>query len=259
MQRNRQRNNFTKKSDELLPREIMERAATPAQVPDEALLAILLKTGAQGLDVIQLSRRLLEAFGSLKTLVSADWRTLKARIADWNKAHPDRKIKGIGHVKCLELAAAFEMGHRWARLSPNEIKKIKVDTADDAYRVFKAIANPEAATESIYVLLLDAKCHPICEPICVVSGDVACAACAPGEIFREAVRWGASAIVLAHNHPAGSLEASTDDIELTRKIIKVAELMSIPLLDHLIIGSELNADGGFLSIRNVRPRLFADP
>ncbi len=87
------KNNFDKRGGELMPRELMERAADPALVPDEALVAVLLKTGAHGLNVIELSRRLIEAFGSMKSLVSGDWRTLEERIKDWNKTHPDRDPK----------------------------------------------------------------------------------------------------------------------------------------------------------------------
>ena len=71
----RPRNDFKKRGGELLPRELLERAAEPTLVPDEALLAILLKTGAPGVNVMELSRRLLEAFGSMKSVVSSDWRT----------------------------------------------------------------------------------------------------------------------------------------------------------------------------------------
>ena len=74
------KNNFDQRGGELMPRELMERAADPALVPDEALVAILLKTGVRGLNVIELSRRLIEAFGSMKSLVSGDWRTLEERI-----------------------------------------------------------------------------------------------------------------------------------------------------------------------------------
>ena len=77
------KNNFDKRGGELMPRELMERAADPALVPDEALVAVLLKTGAHGLNVIEFSRRLIEAFGSMKSLVSADWRALEERIKGW--------------------------------------------------------------------------------------------------------------------------------------------------------------------------------
>lgn len=143
------RNNFAERGGELMPRELMERAANTALVPDEALVAILLKTGARGLNVIELSRRLIEAFGSMKSLVSGDWRTLEERIADWNRAHPDRPIKGLGHVKCLELAAAFEMGRRWSRLAPDELKSQKVTNPDVGYRIFKTVLTPGDDKENL--------------------------------------------------------------------------------------------------------------
>ena len=108
---------------EVMPREQMENVPDPTRISDVALLAILLKAGAPGLNVMDLSKRILEAFGSLKNLVSGDWCFLESRIEDWNNAHPDRPIKGVGHVKCLELAAAFEIARRWDRLSPETIKK----------------------------------------------------------------------------------------------------------------------------------------
>ena len=99
------KNNFTTKLGDLLPREKMIRASDPTNIDDVALLAVLLKTGTNGCDVVELSRRLIEAFGSLKGLVDADWRRIEKRIAEYNKEHCERPIKGIGRVKCLELSA----------------------------------------------------------------------------------------------------------------------------------------------------------
>ena len=134
--------NFKKNgvSSELLPREQMERAASPHDLKDEAVLAILLKTGAPGCDVLELARRLIKAFGCIQDLVTADWRTLVAKISDYNKKNPEAPIKGIGKVKALELAAAFELGYRRLRVKPDDLKKMRVATAEDAYEVFKFIA-----------------------------------------------------------------------------------------------------------------------
>ena len=79
-------NNFEDLPSELLPRDLMERAADPSTIPDEALLSIILKTGAAGCDVRELSRRLLDAFGSLNKLISSDWRDIEERIKKHNKA-----------------------------------------------------------------------------------------------------------------------------------------------------------------------------
>ena len=78
-------NNFEDLPSELLPRDLMERAADPPAIPDEALLSIILKTGAAGCDVRELSRRLLDAFGSLNKLISSDWRDIEERIKKHNK------------------------------------------------------------------------------------------------------------------------------------------------------------------------------
>ena len=150
---------------ELMPREQMECVPDSTQISDATLLAILLKTGAPGLNVMDLSARILEAFGSLKNLVSGDWRFLEARIKDWNNAHPDRPIKGVGHVKCLELAAAFEIARRWDRLPPEAIKTIHVDCPGKAYDVFRSVLIPGDEKEELLVLLLNTKNRPLCEPI----------------------------------------------------------------------------------------------
>jgi len=244
------RNDFKKRGGELLPRELLERAEEPSLVPDEALLAILLKTGAHGLNVMELSRRLLEAFGSMKSVVSSDWRTLEARVASWNKSHPDRPIKGIGHVKCLELAAAFEMGRRWLRLAPEEIRNHRVTSPDSAYEVFKTVFTPGDEKEELFVLLLNPKCRPICEPLRMARGSHDFAPAFARDVFKEALKWGAHSLMVAHNHPSGDPTPSKADLDFTRRLIELGRLADIPLKDHLVIGDPLHADG-YISIRAI--------
>ena len=244
----RPRNDFKKRGGELMPRELLERAAEPNLVPDEALLAILLKTGAPGVNVMELSRRLLEAFGSMKSVVSSDWRTLEARIASWNESRPDRPIKGIGHVKCLELAAAFEMGRRWLRLAPEEIRNHRVTSPEAAYEVFKTVFTPGDEKEELFVLLLNAKNCPICEPVRLARGTHDFAPAFARDVFKEALKWGAHSLMVAHNHPSGDPMPSKADLDFTRRLIELGRLADIPLKDHLVIGDPLHADG-YISIR----------
>ena len=244
----RPRNDFKKRGGELMPRELLERAAEPTLVPDEALLAILLKTGAPGVNVMELSRRLLEAFGSMKSVVSSDWRTLEARIASWNESRPDRPIKGIGHVKCLELAAAFEMGRRWLRLAPEEIRNHRVTSPEAAYEVFKTVFTPGDEKEELFVLLLNAKNCPICEPVRLARGTHDFAPAFARDVFKEALKWGAHALMVAHNHPSGDPTPSKTDLDFTRRLIELGRLADIPLKDHLVVGDPLHADG-YISIR----------
>lgn len=245
------KNNFDKRGGELMPRELMERAADPALVPDEALVAILLKTGAHGLNVIELSRRLIEAFGSMKSLVSGDWRTLEGRIKEWNKTHADRPIKGLGHVKCLELAAAFEMGRRWSRLAPDELKSHKVTNPETAYRIFKTVLTPGDDKENLYALLLNRKNCPICEPLRISRGTTDSAPAFARDVFKEALKWGAVAVMVAHNHPSGDPTPSKADFKFTERLVELAKIAEIRLLDHLVLG-----DSSFASIRAISTALF---
>ena len=230
-------NNFEDLPSELLPRDLMERAADPSTIPDEALLSIILKTGTARCNVRELSRRLLDAFGSLNKLISSDWRDIEERIKKHNKDYPDRPILGIGRVKCLELAAAFEMGRRANRMSQEEMRRSYVMTPAGGFRLFRAVIRPGEEKESMFVLLLDVKNHPLSEPIRMSIGSDDYAPACVRDIFKEAVRWGAKSIMLAHNHPSGDPTPSRGDIELTKRVFEAAKLFDINVVDHLVIAT----------------------
>ncbi len=252
----RRKSNFEKNgvSSELLPREQMERAASPHDVKDEAVLAILLKTGAPGCDVLELARRLIRAFGCIQDLVTADWRTLMARISDYNKRNPEEPIKGIGKVKALELAAAFELGYRRLRVRPKDLKSMRVTTADEAYGVFKFIAQDGDQLENFWVLPLDARRHPLSEPVRVARGQANTSYVMPRDVFREAIKWDAHCVMVAHNHPGGDPTPSEGDMETTRQLMAMSKDLGIPLLDHLVI-----SNSGYTSIRHFTKGQRIDP
>ena len=90
------RNQFTKKTmPDAMPREQLRRAPNPRLVSDEDLIAILLRTGSHGCNVKELARRLIAVFGSLKALITSDWRTIENRVKEYNKQNPDNRIKGF--------------------------------------------------------------------------------------------------------------------------------------------------------------------
>lgn len=241
---------FKTRVGELKPREQMERAASPHDVSEEALLAVLLKTGTVGCNVVEQARRLLLAFGGVQGLVSSDWRALENRIKRYNKEHSAAPIKGLGHVKCLELAAAFELGFRGVRVSPEEVRLMRIRSSADAYRVFKSFALSNDGQENFLVLPLDAMKHPICEPIRVFKGTADSAPVYAREVFRDAIRWGAISIIVAHNHPSGDPTPSDDDIAITKELISAGKLLGIPLTDHIVIGfANCNAGKGYVSLR----------
>lgn len=246
------KNNFTAKLGDLMPREKMMRAADPKDVDDIALLAVLLKTGTNGCDVLELSRRLIEAFGSLKGLVDADWRRLENRISEYNKVHLEKPIKGVGRVKCLELSAAFELGRRGARLTHQELSKISVRNAKDAYSLFRGVVAVAECQENLYVLPLDAKRRPMSEPFIVSLGTSDYTPVVARDVFRKAISWGAQHIIVAHNHPSGDPTPSAEDINVTKSLVEASKFLDVAILDHIVLGSPSSHNGhGFVSIRDL--------
>ena len=231
-------------SGDLKPRELMERAPDMSQVPDAALLAVILKTGAEGVDVLTLARRLVDAFGSVKAVFSSDWRGIERRIAAWNENHPDRPIKGMGRVKCMELAAAFEIGRRWSRMTPEEIRSLQVTDAASAWQAFASVLDPADDKENLWALPLDNKNFPLCEPVRVARGTAATVPAYARDVFKEALRWGGVALVVAHNHPSGDPAPGKADLAFTERLVALAKIAGIRLLDHLVLGH-----ASFVSIR----------
>ena len=243
-------NNFKENNTGALPREHFREAGRATALTSEELLAILLKTGAPGCDVMELSRRLIAAFGGTGHLVRTDLNTLKAQINAYNRKNPDKKILGIGEAKRMELAAAFELVRREYASKDDDVRKVSVKEVEARYQVFRRLLNPDDRQESFCVLLLDNKLHPITDPIAVFRGTLDGTTVHPREVFQEAIRWGAYAIMVAHNHPSGDPTPSVQDVELTRKLMEVSKVMAIPLLDHIIIGAVDSAGGkGFVSMR----------
>ena len=239
------RNRFVEKmASEAMPREQLMRAPNPRQVSDEDLIAILLRTGSHGCDVKELARRLICVFGSLKALITSDWRTIENRVKEYNRQHPDNRLKGFGRVKCLELSAAFELGYRRQRLTPEDLHNIKVRTSADAHDVLRPYFIVDDEQENVFVLPLDADSRPICEPFLVSRGTTDGAIMHPREIFKHAIRWGANSVVVAHNHPCGNPTPGPRDIAQTKSLLDVAEIVGVRLFDHIVLGGE-----SFVSIR----------
>ena len=156
------------------------------------------------------------------------------------------KIKGFGPVKCLELSAAFELGYRRQRLSPDDIHNVKMQKSEDAYQVFRAYFAVDDEQENVFVLPLDADRRPICEPFLVSRGTTDGVIMHPREIFKHAIRWGSNSIVVAHNHPCGNPTPGPKDIAQTKSLLEVAEIVGVRLLDHLVLGA-----GAYVSIREI--------
>ena len=233
-----ERNNFKKISDELKPRERMRRASSVRLVDDAALLAVMLKTGANGCDVMESSRRLLKAFGSLARLVRCDWRELGETIKQYNREHPGERVLGIGPTKQLELAAAFELVRRGFAVSPEDVRAKVVDSTAVAVEVFRRSLAIGDEQENFFVLPLDSGKHPLCEPICVTRGTLDMSPVHSREVFKNAIRWGAHAVIVAHNHTNGDPTPSREDAIVTKRLVEASAVIGISVLDHVILAAD---------------------
>ena len=114
----------------------------------------------------------------------------------------------------------------------------RIETADDAYPLFRAAVPIAGKREGFFVLPIDAQRRPICKPVLVSLGHLpGTAAIELGEVFREAFKVNADAIIVAHNHPSGDPTPSKADMQLTSVLQSTARLLGVKFLDHLVLGS----------------------
>ena len=196
---------------------------------DAELLAILIGSGNRNETAVQLCQRIL-----------AD---LKNDLNKLGKLEVSElmKYKGIGEAKAISIIAALELGRRRKNESQEEVPSISSSKA--AYDYF--LANMvDLAHEEFWVLLLNRANKPI-DIKMVASGGVSATIVDVKIILKLAIERLASSIIIAHNHPSGSLLPSDADKEITAKIKNACKLIDIPLLDHLIV-----TDRGFYSFND---------
>jgi len=202
------------------------------------LIAILLGTG-QGpgkLSAVGLGQYILQEIGRHQRDPLAALRDISIQELI--------KIPGVGPAKATTILAAVELGKRVFQSRPI------VQTVIDDPSVAAAALSEDLmwqAQERFAVLLLDVK-HRLIGTRIITVGTATETLASPRDIFREVIRQGATRLIVAHNHPSGSVEPSPEDIILTRQLLEGALLLGIPLLDHLILGN-----GEFRSLRQTTP------
>jgi DNA repair protein RadC len=183
--------------------------------PDDELLALLLGSGDSAL---RTARRLITRFGTL---------------ADVARAHPvELRVAGIGPAVAPRVSAAVELGRRVARRAPDDPWLIRTPT-DVAEPLVDQMGALER--EELRVLLLDTK-NVVTAERTVYRGNLAGSSVRVGEVYRDAVRSCAAAIIVAHNHPSGDTTPSGEDLRITAELAEAGRLLDIELLDHLVIG-----------------------
>ena len=224
-------NDFKSLSDEVKPRERILSAGDASALANYELLAVLLKTGAPGCDVMELSRRLISAFGSVSEMVKCDLVSFRAAVKKWNAAHPERRILGLGTVKMLELLAAFE----FVRRGCGEVTRITVASLDDLARMFCDGLQGDFEQEHFMVVPLDSDNRVMRPPVCLTKGLRTAVIADSREVFAHALRWNAASVVLARNHPDGGTTPSEEDVVVTKRFVEAGKLLGVDVMDHLIV------------------------
>lgn len=208
------------------PRERL-RDQGAAALSDAELLAILLRVGVAGTNVVLLAQQLLVERGGWAGLQRADYHDLCKR-------------HGMGEAKTAALKAALEIGRRLV-LTQHE-QRFQIKSPTDAAQLLM-IEMGHLDQEHLRTVLLDTK-NRVQAVSTVYIGSLNSSMIRVGEVFKEAIRLNSAALIVAHNHPSGDPTPSPEDVFVTRQIVDAGKLLDVEVLDHLVI-----AQGRFVSMR----------
>lgn len=200
------------------PREKL-KALGAGSLAEAELLAIILRVGTQGESVLDLANRLLVTYGGLVGLSRVSF----AELCD---------VHGLGEAKACQLKSALELGRRLLLAQPEDRLQVR-SPADLAPLLMLEMASLDQ--ETLRVVLLNTK-NQVVKFSDVYRGSLNSSLVRICEVFKEAVRVNAAAIIVAHNHPSGDPTPSPEDVRVTEQIVAAGKLLEIEVLDHLVIG-----------------------
>jgi DNA repair protein RadC len=208
------------------PRERL-RDHGPTALSDAELLAILLRVGVAGTNVLLLSQQLLVDRGGWPGLLRTDY-------ADLCKRH------GIGEAKAATLKASLEIGRRL--LLTEQEQRFQVKSPSDVAALLM-LEMSHLDQEHLRTVLLDTK-NRVQTINTIYIGSLNSSLIRVGEIFKEALKRNSAGLIVVHNHPSGDPTPSPEDLMVTREIVAAGRLLDVDVLDHLVIGH-----GRFVSMR----------
>ncbi len=200
------------------PREKMLQKGRIA-LSDAELIAILIGSGSRNESAVTLSQRILASAGNNLSELG------KLSISDLIK------FKGIGEAKAITIAAAMELGRR--RRGEEALQKMKITSSNSVFEHMQPIIG-ELPHEEFWILYLN-NSNKIIQSAQLSKGGITGTVVDVRLAFKDALQLGAVGIILAHNHPSGTLKPSQADIQLTKKLKTAGESLDIKVLDHLII------------------------
>ncbi len=187
------------------------------------LLAVLLRTGTKGVNVLELAQQILGPECGDEGILNIHHCTLEHLTS----------MKGIGTVKAVQILCLSELAKR---LSKATAKDGLVFTLPSSIAEYYMEEMRHQKQETMKLLMLNTKSKLLGETD-ISKGTVNASLVSPRELFIEALYKGAVAIILIHNHPSGDPTPSTNDILLTKRVKEAGNIIGIELLDHIIIGN----------------------
>lgn len=194
----------------------------PEMLSEAELLAIIIKNGTKEKTAIEIAQEVLRC----------DYENKGVSFLRNFSLEQITSIKGIGKVKAIQLKALGEIATRLS--CKNVSEKKKVVSPEDASSVVMAEMK-DLKYEMIKIILLDNKNH-VLRTVTIGIGALNSVSIDAKELFREPLKSSAAKIILVHNHPSGSITPSPSDIKFTKEMDKVANILGIEIIDHIIIG-----------------------
>ncbi len=195
------------------PREKLEKYGVN-RLSDSELMAILIRTGIVGKNVVELSKQILKKIKKLG-LEQLEMKDLL-------------EIKGLGKTKAGQILASLEIGRRFLQNKKSEL----ILSPQDVWTEMKDLR--DSKKEHFVIFYLDTQNQIIKREIISV-GTLNESLIHPREVFEPAVRYSTAQIIMAHNHPSGNLEPSPEDIVVSKRLIDAGNLLGIEVLDHIIV------------------------
>lgn len=182
-------------------------------------------------DYEKLARKLLMDYGHFRGLTQA-------------AASEIQEAAGFDEFEVTRLMASIEIGRRAALSGKGPVQSI--EGPEDVALLLERFRNEKQ--ERFIAILLDTK-HNILREVTIHVGTASMSIVSPRDVFRAAVREGASAVIVAHNHPSGDPTPSGDDIDVTERLVESGRLLDIPVLDHIVLGDGHTPERVFVSLR----------
>jgi DNA repair protein RadC len=202
-----------KEDDREKPREKLQRLGTEG-LKNEELLALILRTGYKGKDVMQVAGDVCRKFPG-KELFEKSFKDLSA-------------VKGVGRSRAAAILAGFELSKRVLEKS----RRVQVANPRDALAQFNEIR--DRRKEHFVAVYLNARNEMICKEFISI-GILDASLVHPREVFAPALEHNACGVIFAHNHPSGNASPSDDDRKLTKRLIEAGKILGIEVLDHLVV------------------------